>query len=371
MELHSDYEVQCEKYLLGELSEADSQQVEEAYFADDRLFERFLAVKEDLFDAYARGLLTGNKRKHFEKQFLGSKSRREEIEDADQLIRVTTASPQDRAAQRANPPTYERYSIWNWLVGRSVLIPATALAILLSIAFGSWILLRDRPNRTEKDNKQANQNISANPVEENSPGERTATVKATPQVLPSERGAVEHASGTDSGAHKVAPERSSRASSTAQEKVAARTSAEETVALVVEPHSSRSINPAPMASPPAMPSGITVAPQTYYVAPRLLLNSNVRFVQLSLVYRHPVEGPVDASISDMGGREVVSVRDLEVQSDETKSVVTFKFLASRLKRNDHIARLSTRTKDGTSETIAEYYFTVTRKAPTLSGPPKQ
>lgn len=50
MELHSDYEVQCEKYLLGELSEDDSQQVEEAYFADDSLFERFVAVKEELID---------------------------------------------------------------------------------------------------------------------------------------------------------------------------------------------------------------------------------------------------------------------------------------------------------------------------------
>jgi hypothetical protein len=37
------FEETCERYLLGELSEAEREQFEEAYFADDALFERFLA----------------------------------------------------------------------------------------------------------------------------------------------------------------------------------------------------------------------------------------------------------------------------------------------------------------------------------------
>lgn len=385
MELHSDYEVQCEKYLLGELSEGDSQQLEEAYFADDSLFERFVAVKEDLLDAYARGLLTGNKRKHFEKQFLGSKPRREEIEDARQLIRVSTALPHDPASQRATPPTVDdRHSLWNWLAGRSVLIPVSGLATLLIIAFGSWMLLRDRQNRIQKDNGQANQNVVSNPSERNAPGERTATVQATPQVSPAERGNVKQTSGRDNG-RPIGPSptsglnlggergRSRGVRSTEPEQVASQSSAEETVALVIEPRSSRSISAAPTPTPTNTPNSKYVLDGADQIpeVPRLLLNANVKSVQLTLVYHYEVEGSVDVTISDMEGREIASVHDLEIQSGETKSGVSLRFPAERLKRKDHIVRLSTRTKEGTSETIAEYYFTVIRKGPTRTGPRKQ
>jgi len=54
LEQQSEFEETCERYLLGELSEAEQERFEEAYFADDALFEQFQAVKDDLLDAYAR-----------------------------------------------------------------------------------------------------------------------------------------------------------------------------------------------------------------------------------------------------------------------------------------------------------------------------
>ena len=59
MEQIHDYEEVCARYLLGELSEQEQAELEEGYFADDALFERFRAVKDDLIDAYARGDLAG------------------------------------------------------------------------------------------------------------------------------------------------------------------------------------------------------------------------------------------------------------------------------------------------------------------------
>ena len=387
LELHSDYEAQCERYLLGELSEADSQQVEQAYFADTSLFERFVAVKEDLIDAYARGLLTGNKRKRFEKHFLGNKTRREEIEDGRRLIGVTSAAG---TAQRASPaPDNQRHSVWSWLTGRSVLIPASALATLLVVALGSWILLRDRSAKVQNDNGRANQNVVANPTPVGSPGEQTATVQATPQVTPIERGTANEPPVARDNGRPIGPaptsglnfggergrSRSVRAS--APEQVASRDSAEETVALVIEPRTSRSITPTPTPTPKSTPTdtrstlGFSLSISTVGREPRLLLNANVKSVQLSLVYSYPVEGPLDVSITDMDSQEIVSVRDLRVQPGQTPNLVTLTFPASRLKRNDHIVRLSTRTKEGTSETIAEYYFTVIRKAPTGNRPSKR
>jgi anti-sigma factor RsiW len=78
VEVKSDFENLCEQYLLGELSDSDRQQLEEAYFAEDDLFERYLIVKEDLIDAYTRGELSAEKRKQFELHFLSSAARAKE-----------------------------------------------------------------------------------------------------------------------------------------------------------------------------------------------------------------------------------------------------------------------------------------------------
>ena len=61
MEDFHDYEDTCARYLLGELSEPELAHFEESYFADDSLFERFRAVKDDLIDAYARAVALAQK----------------------------------------------------------------------------------------------------------------------------------------------------------------------------------------------------------------------------------------------------------------------------------------------------------------------
>jgi len=361
LDLNSDYEVQCEKYLLGELSEPDSQQFEAAYFADDSRFERFVAVKEDLLDAYARGLLTGEKRQQFEKRFLASAAGRQEIEDARQLIQFTTAASHDPGAQTVGAvlPS-ERHSLWSWLTGRSVLIPAGALATLFVLAFVSWMLLRNRTNTNQKDNAQANQGVVPSPRKDDLTAPRTVTAQATPEDSPVQRGTVESPSSLASRGQNT--KRSPRVNSGDSEKLASRTADEESVALVLYPYTSRSITPLPTPTPSTNQSGLGFSALTS--APRLTLHSRTQSVQLSLIYRYALEGPVEASVSDMNGKEILRRRNLNTgQSSEGKQSVTFAFPTSLLKRNDYIVRLSTRTKDGTPETIAEYSLNVERKPP--------
>src|SRR5215203_3743533 len=68
-----------ERYLFGEMSAAEQEHFENAYFADDAFFERFMSVKNDLLDLYARGQLDEEKRRRMERTFLRTGPRRKRI----------------------------------------------------------------------------------------------------------------------------------------------------------------------------------------------------------------------------------------------------------------------------------------------------
>ncbi|HKR14519.1 MAG TPA: hypothetical protein VJT15_20805, partial [Pyrinomonadaceae bacterium] len=60
------------QYLLGLCSQAERERIESEYFADKDAFQKMLTAEDDLVDAYARGGLSGEERRRFEKRFLSS-----------------------------------------------------------------------------------------------------------------------------------------------------------------------------------------------------------------------------------------------------------------------------------------------------------
>jgi hypothetical protein len=64
------------RYLLGELSEAASERLEELSVVEDTVAERLRLVEDDLVDAYARGRLSGGHLTRFEAFYLASPQRR-------------------------------------------------------------------------------------------------------------------------------------------------------------------------------------------------------------------------------------------------------------------------------------------------------
>ena len=148
MEDFHDYEDTCARYLLGELSEPEQAHFEESYFADDSLFERFRAVKDDLIDAYARGELSGRRRERFEQHFLASEPRQQRVEEARGFIRAVTAASTNPAPVNINipAPTAATTSWWqpiSSLFACRTLVWQGALAAGLLLALtGSVLLLR-------------------------------------------------------------------------------------------------------------------------------------------------------------------------------------------------------------------------------------
>lgn len=81
------------RYVLNALPDEEAEQVESLYFADDRLFDRLLAVESDLIDAYARGEMNPAEQKGFSRRLSGSERLRRRVEFARALRKVSEESP--------------------------------------------------------------------------------------------------------------------------------------------------------------------------------------------------------------------------------------------------------------------------------------
>jgi hypothetical protein len=109
-------------YLLGELPEAESVQIEEEYLADEETLASLLAIEAELYDAYAGDSLSPERRRRFEERLLTTPAKRRRLEFSRALL-------QYRPEQSA-PSTEPSRSRW--------LIPALALAALLIVGIGLW-----------------------------------------------------------------------------------------------------------------------------------------------------------------------------------------------------------------------------------------
>lgn len=81
-------------YFLGKLSPDAEQQFEKLFFANDQLFDCFLAVKEELIDNYLFENLSVEDRLLFEENFLLSPSHRTQVALARSLMNLEPSRPE-------------------------------------------------------------------------------------------------------------------------------------------------------------------------------------------------------------------------------------------------------------------------------------
>lgn len=78
-------------YLLGELAEPEQERFETRYFADDALFNRLLAIEDELIDRYSSGNLTEFECQRLERHFTRVPGRRKRLPLAEALPRRVSA----------------------------------------------------------------------------------------------------------------------------------------------------------------------------------------------------------------------------------------------------------------------------------------
>lgn len=151
------------RYLLGDLAEEERRRLEDAYFADDQLFEELEATETDLIDAYLRDELPADDHARFEAHFLSSPRRRARVDLARRLLKVGRAPV-------PSPGSGWRAAIARWR-RRPVLVPALAAAALLLVVAGTWWTWRSAPGQAPSlPVQQEAQNVAPAPPTEASGG---------------------------------------------------------------------------------------------------------------------------------------------------------------------------------------------------------
>ena len=136
----SSEELLMRQYFLGDLPREQRDRLENLYLADGEIFEELLSTENDLIDAYVRGELTEDENRKFEAEYFTSQERRERIEFARALDRVSALARQ--SAQFHSMTPWKR--VWAALsvqqaIPRWVLV-VTVLAMIVS---GSWLTLEN------------------------------------------------------------------------------------------------------------------------------------------------------------------------------------------------------------------------------------
>ncbi len=129
------------QYWLGELSPEAEQRLEDRYFAEDELFEQLLAVREELFDAYARGELNEAERARFEQRLLQSPEDRDELEFA---RRLTGALDSEIAGNAAAPEPAGSPAAGSWWSLPRLAWAIVCAALLVSVGWLVSDQLRSR-----------------------------------------------------------------------------------------------------------------------------------------------------------------------------------------------------------------------------------
>jgi hypothetical protein len=145
------------RYLLGDASTAEEQQIEELYFADDNCFEHLLSVEDELIDAYVSGDMTGEKRKRFEDHFLSSSERKQRVAFAQTLfasaskryeLRIPAVSGRERNSWWLSLPGF-------WRVPQPVMQVFVLAGFALLVIAGSLSVMQNRNLRDQLTRIQA------------------------------------------------------------------------------------------------------------------------------------------------------------------------------------------------------------------------
>ena len=102
---HTFTDEQLRSYLLGMAPESDSEALDEASVADDAVAARLAVLEDDLYDDYARGVLTAPERTRFQERYLASAAGRARLEFARALGSRPThpLAARRRRLARCNP----------------------------------------------------------------------------------------------------------------------------------------------------------------------------------------------------------------------------------------------------------------------------
>jgi hypothetical protein len=134
------YEILMRRYLLGNLPQEERNRLEDRYLADADMHEELLATENDLVDSYIRQELTERERQQFETGYSTTAERREKVEFARALSKVSAL--ERRSVQLQAVALRKR--VWPVFLVQSTM-PQWALAggVIVIIVSGLWLMVEN------------------------------------------------------------------------------------------------------------------------------------------------------------------------------------------------------------------------------------
>jgi hypothetical protein len=154
------------QYLLGTLSQAETEQFDELSFTDEHFVEALNSTENDLIDAYVNGELKGPLFDRFESHYLLSPIKREKVElaraflDQGRRFITQTGSEVERASSREGWKLFPLLAGWRWRMGLAVL-GSIILVVLAWLVLENSRRFRDTENQTVKNQEELRQAAEA------------------------------------------------------------------------------------------------------------------------------------------------------------------------------------------------------------------
>lgn len=315
------------RYLLGQVSEEEQQQIEQRAFDDDESYRQLLEVEDDLRCAYARGTLPLAQKELFEKRFLIFADERKRVTIARDMIAELRQAPVEDAWKVASIQAVRKTdrSLLSWFFGSGTpaMRFAMAAAALVVVAGVIWLLFETAQLRNEINRLRA---------------ERAATEQQVDQRSAEERARREQLD------KQLGEERDRRAQ------------LEQELARREEQPDEQSARPAVI---------------TLFLAPgrfrgggetkRLVLAPAVRQVRVRLELTGDVSSSYRAVLMNSEGNEVWTRTALRARRAGARPFTSFSIPARILAEDDYELKLTGLDNTGQPERADSYYFTVLKK----------
>lgn len=315
------------RYLLGQLSEEEQQQIERRAFDNDEFYRRLLEVEDDLRCAYAQGTLPLEQKELFEKRFLIFADERKRVALARDMIaelpQASVGNARSEASIQAGRRTDRGLLSWFFGSGSPVPLYALASAALVVVAGLSWLIFETAQLRNEINRLNA---------------ERAAAEQQLDDRIAEERARIEQAD------KQLEEERDRRAQ------------LEQELAILEEQADKQSARPAVI--------GLLLAPGRIRGAGetrRLVLQPGVEQVRLRLELTGDISSSYRAVVVNSEGNEIWTRTALRARRGGARPVISFSIPSRILGEDDYELKLTGLDDTGQSERVDSYYFTVLTK----------
>ena len=307
-------------FLLGDVSESERAAIEERFLGEEDFSAQVQVVEDELIESYLRGELSGSDQQRFAAAFLTQPRRRERVLVMKGVLAAANAESLLEAPLRPE----ESPSLWARMQAAlrfqsAFARYAFAVAVVFVLAFAALLLFnRLRP---KQDAPLAQQNPT--------PIQAQGTASVSPHSSPDTPRPQQTSSPALTPAPRVSP------------------------------------SPIPEA-PPAGPTFATIILRPTLArdptaASKLTVSPSVKQVQLQLTLERNEYKSYTVRLTTVDGRLVWQARSIHARTTSGRTSLAVALPASLLPTDDYLVEVSGTSDAGSPESLANYFFSITRK----------